>query len=118
MYIDYIQIYHDLERATRSNDINLYIYTFTPIIDLFFATNHVNYARWLAQFQLNLLNMNDSHPGLREILERGAFTVRRTDHHFSRIPIDLTLEQTVNADAAFRLTGLTSATNNYCYRLR
>ena len=64
------------------------------------------------------MNIDDSHPGLREILEQGAFTVLRTDHSFSRVPVDLTLEQTVNADAASRLSGITSATNNYCARLR
>lgn len=118
MYIDYIHHYHTLERAIRTNDINLYIYSVTPIIDLFFVTNHVNYARWLSKFQLDLLNMDDTHPGLRDILEDGVFSVRRTPHQFSRSPVDLTLEQTVNADAASRQTGLVSATNNYCARLR
>ena len=32
--------------------------------------------------------------------------------------MDLTLEQTVNADAASRMTGLSSATNNFSARLR
>lgn len=118
MYIDYIQVYHNLERATRTNDISLFIYTLTPVIGLFFATNHVNYSRWLTKYQLDLMNIDGSHPGLRAILEEGAFTVRRTDHQFSRVPVDLTLEQTVNADAASRLTGITSATNSYCARLR
>ena len=78
MYIDYIHHYHSLERAIRTNDIDLYIYSVTPIIDLFFATNHVNYSRWLTKFQLDLLNIDDTHPGLREILEKGVFSVRRT----------------------------------------
>ena len=58
------------------------------------------------------------HPGLREILNQGAFTVRRTEHDFRRNPVDLTLEQTINADAASRLTGITSFTNDYSARLR
>ena len=62
--------------------------------------------------------MDDTHPGLREILNKGAFSVRRTEHHFSRLPVDLTLEQTINADAACRLTGITSFTNDYSARLR
>ena len=28
--------------------------TLTPIINLFFSTNHVNYSRWLSKFQLDL----------------------------------------------------------------
>ena len=109
MYIDYIDHYHSLERAIRTNNIDL-----TPIINLFFSTNHVNYSRWLSKFQLDLVNIDDTHPGLRDILEDGVFSVRRTPHQFSRCPVDLTLEQTVNADAASKQTGLVSATNNYC----
>ena len=118
MYIDYIHEYHVLERAIRTNDIDLYTYSLTGLIGLFFATNHVNYSRWLTKFQLDLMNMDDSHPGLRQILEAGVFTVRRTEHPFSRCPVDLTVEQTINADAASRLTGITSSTNNYAARLR
>ena len=44
--------------------------------------------------------------------------MRRTEHDFSRIAVDLTLEQTINADAASRLTGINSFTNNYTARLR
>ena len=109
MYIDYIDHFHSLERAIRTNNIDL-----TPIINLFFSTNHVNYSRWLSKFQLDLVNIDDTHPGLRDILEDGVFSVRRTPHQFSRCPVDLTLEQTVNADAASKQTGLVSATNNYC----
>ena len=90
----------------------------THIINLFVSTNHVNYSRWLSKFQLDLLNIDDTHPGLRYILEDGVFSVRRTPHQLSRCPVDLTLEQTVNADAASRQTCLVSATNNYCARLR
>ena len=53
--------------------------------------------------------MDDTHPGLRNLLANGAF---------SKCPVDLTLEQTVNAGAASRLTGISSATNSYSARLR
>lgn len=118
MYIRYIQIYHIVERSVRETDIDLFITMLTPIIDLFFATNRLNYARWMSKYQLDLMNLQDSHPGLRQILEEGGFSVRRTDNEFARIPVDLTLEQTVNADAASRMTGYTSSTNNYSSRLR
>ena len=37
---------------------------------------------------------------------------------FSRTPVDLALEQTVNRDAASRLKGITAMANNYNARLR
>ena len=118
MYVDYIHTFDELERATRTNDIDLYIQSVSPVIGLFFATNHVNYSRWLTKFQLDLLNVENSHPGLRETLDSGAFSVRRTEHPFSRCPVDLTLEQTINADAASRFTKMSAFTNNFAARLR
>lgn len=44
--------------------------------------------------------------------------LKRTGNSFSRSPVDLTLEQTLNADAASRRTGLSSVANNYSACLR
>ena len=42
MYIEYIRLYHQFERSICTNDIDLFIITLTPMINLFFATNHIN----------------------------------------------------------------------------
>ena len=46
------------------------------------------------------------------------FSLRRTDKSFSRTPIDLALEQTINADAASQKTGLQYITNSIAARQR
>ncbi|XP_053595716.1 uncharacterized protein LOC128667953 [Microplitis demolitor] len=51
-------------------------------------------------------------------MERGHFGIQRTDKSFSRQPIDLTLEQTINADAGRRLTGVIHFTNSISARQR
>lgn len=53
-----------------------------------------------------------------EEFECVALSIRRTAKNFSRSPIDLTLEQTINANAANRLTGITSFTNSITARQR
>ncbi len=53
-----------------------------------------------------LLNIDFTHPGAREILFKGAMSIRRTSKSFSRSAIDLTLEQTINANIASRETGI------------
>ena len=58
MYVDYVHDFHNLERAIRTNDIDLFLHVLTPIINLFVATNHINYSRWLSKFQLDLLNID------------------------------------------------------------
>ena len=118
MYLDCIQANQVFDRAVRSNDLDLYVYSLTKLIHLFFATGHINYARWLTKFQMDLANIDNTHPGLRNILESGILTVCRSDYVFNRLPFDLALEQTINRDCASRLTGIANATNNYTARLR
>lgn len=62
MYVDFIHDFHNLEWAIRTNDIDLFAHALTPVINLFFATNHINYSRWLSKFQLDLLNIDNNSP--------------------------------------------------------
>lgn len=64
------------------------------------------------------MNIEKSHPGLLEEFKSGALSIRRTPKNFCRSPIDLTLEQTINANAANKLTGITAFTNNLYARQR
>ncbi|GFS49279.1 uncharacterized protein TNCV_2410881 [Trichonephila clavipes] len=59
-----------------------------------------------------------AHPGLEEDFQKGFFGIKRTNKPFSRQPIDLTLEQTINADAARTLTGIAHLTNSISARQR
>ena len=83
---------------------------------MFFAANRQNYARWMVRYHLNLLNVDPTHPGVRDSLVNGALSIRRSDKSFSRNAVDMTLEQTINADAASRHTGITAFTNSMAAR--
>lgn len=67
--------------------------------------NQQNYARWTVKYSDNLQKVAQSHPDLFEQFQNGFFSIQRTNKPFSKQPIDLVLEQTINADAARRLTG-------------
>ena len=54
------------------------------------------------------LNVDNTQPGVREVLEKRAHTIRRTSKFFSRAAVDLILEQTDNVDAASRKTGISA----------
>ena len=60
----------------------------------------------MVRYCLNLVNIDTTHSGMRQVLENGAMSIRRTNKPFSRTPVDMALEQTVNADAASRQTGI------------
>ncbi|GFX03208.1 uncharacterized protein TNCV_1700921 [Trichonephila clavipes] len=62
--------------------------------------------------QVNLNKVDETHPGLKNYFMNGCFGIKRTDKPFSSIPIDLTLAQTINAEAARYLSGTAHFTNS------
>lgn len=54
--------------------------------------------------RLDLINISFSHLGLKEMLVDGLFSVCRPSKQFGRVPVDLTLGQIINVDAASRMT--------------
>lgn len=117
-YVWFVELYQLLERAIRTSDLDLYIYAAYNMCPLFYIFNHINYARWLPRNLDDLMNINTTHPGLRDEFANGALSVRRTNKKFCRSPIDLTLEQTINANAANKLTGISAFTNSIGARQR
>lgn len=110
MYIYLInRVYRELQRALRTNDIDGYVRVLPSIIDVFFSLNRPNYARWGSLFLDKLRKMS---PDAREVLEVGAFSIRRTQKSYARSAIDLTLEQTINRDAASPMKGISAFTNS------
>ena len=49
-YVDYIQEYHTFDRTVQTNNIDLFVDTFSRIVGLFFITNHVNYTCWMTRY--------------------------------------------------------------------
>lgn len=118
MYVDLVQLYLLFDRATRTNNLDLFIYSLGLMCHMFFATNHPNYARYMVMYHLNLMNVENTHPGVRKMLLAGGLSVRRSSKSFARTPVDLTLEQTVNANAASRMTGIAAFTTSMNARRR
>ena len=80
--------------------------------------NHPNYARWAVRYYENLINLPKTHPEVFDDFKKGWFAIKRTEKPFSATPIDLTLEQTINADAASQKIGISSMTNSISARQR
>lgn len=100
IHVDLVQLCQLFSRATRTNDLDLFTYCLGEMCSIFFATNHPNYARYMVRYHLNPLNIEETHPGGHQMLLSGGVSVRRTSKPFTRTPVDLVLEQTINADAA------------------
>lgn len=108
-YIRLIDQYLLLERSTRTCDIDLYMYTIYEMCSIFFIFNHHNYAKYTCMYLNNLLEADE---GVINELVSGALSTRRSVRNFARVPNDLVLEQTQNADASNKLTGIVSMHNS------
>lgn len=102
-------MYRELQRAVRTNDVDRHICVLPSIIEIFFALNCPNYARWGSLFLHKLQNID---PRAREILEAGAMSIRRTKKSYARSAVDLSLEKTVSRHAASPMRGITTFRNS------
>ncbi|GFW31674.1 hypothetical protein TNCV_4683461 [Trichonephila clavipes] len=116
IYINLIHHYLDLLRSIRTGDFELFLPTLPKITNIFFICNQQDYARWTVKYYDNLLKVAETHPDLFEGFKHGCFGIKQTTKPFSRQPIDLVLEQTINADAARKLTGVIHFTNSISAR--
>ena len=106
-YVEMYHLYRDFTRSICVGDLNLYISCLPKLSNYFFALNHQNYARCSVQYYNNLILVTETHPEVYSEFKRGFFSIKRTLTYFSGNPIDLTLERTINADAA-------SQDGNFC----
>lgn len=118
IYTNLIHHYLDLSRSVRTGDFELFKTVLPKITNIFFICNQQNYSRWAVKYYDNLLRVGETHPNLYEEFQKGCFGIKRTTKPFSRQPIDLVLEQTINADAARKLTGIIHFTNSISARQR
>ena len=103
------RIYRDLQRYVRTNDVSGYIGVLPTVLDLFFALNRPNYARYGTLFLHQLRNAGTE---LTNILNGGAFPIRRTHKSYSRTAVDLSLEQSYNRDTASATNGIVAFRNS------
>ncbi len=112
LYLDLVETYLLFSRAVRTNDLDLFIYALLGMCDIFLATGHNNIARYMILYMLKLLNIDLTHSGARSLLVHEALSIKCTTKPFNRCAVDITLEFTINADAASRSTRITTFTQS------
>ena len=92
--------------AIKINDIALYSFALFEVTSIFFTTNHHDYGRWMSLYSLDIANLETSQSDLQNVLTEGGFSVSRTRQSFASVPVDMALEQTINANAKNSLKGI------------
>ena len=118
-YMDHIWLVLSLIRAVKTNDFNLYAECLYLMAGIFFSFDGQNYARYLTYFSVFVGNLDETHPGACELLQRGAISVARTFIPGNRCAVDKTMEETFMKHAKSRSgaggsgTGISGITGNY-----
>lgn len=80
-----------LVRAHRQRNFTLYVEALEELIPLFFALDHVNYARWAP---IHLRDMKSLPESISKVFqEEGRWVLSKTGNRFSAIPFDQAHEQ-------------------------
>jgi hypothetical protein len=69
-YMDMIWLILDCIRATKENNLDLHVSTLYGICSWFFAYDHMKYARYTTVYLITLLNLYETHPGAKQLLQR------------------------------------------------
>lgn len=96
--------------ATRESDWKKHLSAVRIMLPWYFAYDHVNYARYLPAYWLEMLQLPQTHPQCHDqFLVPGQWTVQRSSHPFTSIACDQAIEQTVNKDSKTKggMVGLT-----------
>ena len=118
-YMDHIWRVLSLIRAVKTNDFNLYAECLYLMADIFFSFDGQNYARYLSYFSVFVANLDESHPGATELLQRGTISVARSFIPGNRCAVDKTMEETFMKHAKSRSgaggsgTGISGIAGNY-----
>ena len=87
-------------RATRTGNWDLHLAVIEEMIPWFFSYDHLNYARYLPIYLVEMLNLPKTHPLVYEELNSGNFVARRQNNYgFCGIAMDQVIEQTANRDS-------------------
>eukprot|EP00116_Pleurobrachia_bachei_P001478 sb/3461740/ len=89
----YCMVYLALMGAMRKGDYHEYIGCLHLQVNMFFALNRLNYARWTAVHLEQLLRLKFEHPDLHEHFCAGGFVGRKTSRAFSGMALDQLYEQ-------------------------
>ncbi|KAL8571804.1 hypothetical protein ACOMHN_053962 [Nucella lapillus] len=98
-YAERVWLILRLLRATKENDFDLHLSCLQDMCPLLFAMDYHNYARYATVYFLHMLNLSHNHPDAIQHLRQGGFSVARSSVPACRIPVDQTIEQTINCQA-------------------
>ena len=98
-FIDIVENLLALIRSSREGNWMLHLSAIKSMIPWGFAYDKQNYARYLSIYYSQMTQLAETHPDVHDHFQHGGFSVQLGDHNpFGRIPVDQTIEETINKD--------------------
>ena len=98
-YITMVKTLLDIIRASREGNFLLHLQAVEAIIPWCFSYDRTNYSRYLPWYIKSMRELESENPKVWEYLCNRGFSVQlSTTNSFGRIPMDQTIEETVNKD--------------------
>ena len=98
-YVDLASLMLHFLSSSREGEWDLHLISISELIPWCFAYNRSNYARYLPWYLLQMINLPTTHPELHKYLKEAGFSTQiGDDNPFGCIPMDQTINETVNKD--------------------
>ena len=88
-----------IHSAVQGNDYALKLEGWIRMMPYFFALNKTNYSRYGSYYIQQLISLDRTHPGCKEVVEIKGVSVQAQDQYPLRSAIDQRGEQTLNREA-------------------
>lgn len=99
-YLSMVELFLHFIRSYRTGDWSLHKACLGKMLPWMSAYNHCNYSRYLTVYLWDMLQLHVTHPDVEQKMLLGEFAVQRSEGKpFSQIPIDQTVEQTINKES-------------------
>lgn len=98
-YLDMVEVLLALLRSTRLGNWPMHLNAIRDMLPWCFAYNRINYSRYLSLYYRDMMHLEEDHPETYTSFMDAGFSVQlSSSNNFSRIPMDQTIEETVNRD--------------------
>lgn len=98
-YCDRVWILLRFLEAIKENQLDLYLDSLYQMSSMMFSADHLNYARYLPMYYIQLRHLTETNDDIKAILGKKGLSVARSIVPGCRNPVDLTIEQSVNRSA-------------------
>ena len=95
-YLSMVHLLLQFIRSSRTGNWSLHLACIRNVLPWCFAYDHVNYARFLSYYWVQMRSLRSTHPDVSQYLADGGFSVQRSDCAFAQVAADLAIEQSIN----------------------